>query len=110
MTTGNFRFLWLPLLLLLAGCQLYWTKPGSNLSTFTNDHHACIKTAGVSAGEEQLLVNLDLYRACLKGRGWQRETGSKISNPPGYFRGQEEEGPVRIGEVPRQVPTMERPR
>jgi hypothetical protein len=92
----------------LAGCQLYWIKPGADMAAFTADHHACVKTAGSPVGTDLLLVNLDVYRACLKTRGWQRETGGTYANPPGYFRGLEREGPVRIGEVPAQVPTVER--
>jgi hypothetical protein len=94
--------------LLLTGCQLYWIKPGADMAAFTSDHHACVKTAGVPPGAERVLVNLDLYRACLRSRGWQRETGSTVSNPPGYFRGQEHEGPVALGEVPEQTRTEER--
>ena len=90
----------------LAGCQLYWQKPGANLRTFSADHRACVATAGTPLpGDERVLVNLDLYRACLKYLGWKRETGSKISNPPGYFRGLEDEGPVKPDEVPEQIPT-----
>jgi hypothetical protein len=94
--------------ILLTGCQLYWLKPGANMAAFSADHTACVKTAGVPPGAEQVLVNLDLYRACLRTRGWQRETGSTFENPPGYFRGQENEGPVRVGEVPQQIPTSTR--
>jgi hypothetical protein len=94
--------------LALAGCQLYWLKPGADMTAFTVDHNACVKTAGSEVGPEVVLVNLDMYRACLKVRGWQRETGSTYGNPPGYYRGLETEGPVRVGEVPKQVPTMER--
>jgi hypothetical protein len=73
---------------MLTGCQLYWQKPGANLAAFSVDHRSCVGTAGtVLPGEDRVLVNLDLYRACLRYRGWKRETGSKFSNPPGYFRG-----------------------
>jgi hypothetical protein len=90
----------------LTGCQLYWQKPGANLAAFSADHRSCVTTAATALpGEERVLVNLDLYRACLKYRGWKRETGSKFSNPPGYFRGLEDEGPVRPDEVPEQIPT-----
>jgi hypothetical protein len=44
----------------------------------------------------------------MKSRGWRRETGSKYGNPPGYYRGLEREGPVRLDEIPKQIPTMER--
>jgi hypothetical protein len=94
--------------LALAGCQLYWLKPGADMAAFTTDHQGCVRTAGSPAGPDVVLVNLDLYKACLKSRGWQRETGSSYGNPPGYFRGLENEGPVRVDEVPRQVPWMER--
>jgi hypothetical protein len=63
---------------------------------------------GGAPGAERVLVNLDLYRACLRSRGWKRETGSSFSNPPGFFRGQEHEGPVGLAEVPEQTPTEER--
>jgi len=94
--------------LLLAGCQLYWKKPGADMAAFTGDHQTCVKTSGVPPGAERVLVNLDIYRACLRSRGWERETGSSMGNPPGFFRGQEHEGPVKIDEVPEQTPTMER--
>jgi hypothetical protein len=55
-----------------------------------------------------VLVNLDMYKACLKSRGWTRETGSRWGNPPGYYRGLENEGPLRLTEVPEQTPTMPR--
>jgi hypothetical protein len=92
----------------LAGCQLYWIKRGATTEAFTADHQACVQTAAVPHLNDQVLVNLDLYRACLRARGWQRETGSTFENPPGYFRGQENEGPVRLGDVPKQVPTSTR--
>ena len=94
--------------LLLAGCQLYWSRPGADMAGFTGDHQACVKAGGVPHGEGRVLVNLDLYRACLRARGWQRETGSSMGNLPGFFRGQEHEGPVRLDEVPEQTPTMQR--
>ena len=95
-------------MLALAGCQPYWIKLGADMAAFTSDHHACVKTAGSPVGTDVVLVNLDVYRGCLKTRGWQRETGSTYGNPPGYYRGLEHEGPVRLGEVPRQIPTVER--
>ena len=91
--------------ILLTGCQLYYTRPGADMAAFTADHQACVKTTGVPPGADKVLVNLDLYRACLRARGWNRETGSKYSNPPGFFRGLEHEGPVGVLEVPQQVPT-----
>jgi hypothetical protein len=94
--------------LALGGCQLYWIKPGADMAAFTADHQACVKTAGSPVGTDIVLVNENIYKGCLKARGWARETGSSYGNPPGYFRGLEDEGPVRLDEVPKQVPTMQR--
>jgi hypothetical protein len=104
------RFVLALCVLALAGCQLYWIKPGADMTGFTTDHQACVKMAGSSAGDDRVLVNLGMFKACMKSRGWARETGSRWGNPPGYFRGLENEGPVRLSEVPEQTPTMERPR
>ena len=95
--------------LALGGCQLYWLKSGADMNAFTADHQACVKAAGNPVGAPDIvLVNLDMFKACMKSRGWQRETGSKYGNPPGYYRGLEREGPVRLDEIPKQIPTMER--
>jgi hypothetical protein len=93
--------------LTLGGCQLYWLKPGADMAAFTADHQSCVKTAGAPVREDWVMVNVDFYRACMRSHGWQRETGSKMGNPAGYYRGQENEGPVRLGDVPRQTPTVE---
>jgi hypothetical protein len=50
--------------------------------------------------ERVILVKLDVYRGCLNARGWQRETGSLAGNPPGFYRGLEDEGSIRVGDVP----------
>jgi hypothetical protein len=89
--------------LALAGCQLYWRKPGANLAAFTADHQTCAAKAGTDVGAGQVLVNLDVYRACLTVHGWSRETGSKASNPAGFYRGLEDAGPVPVGHMPKQV-------
>ena len=89
--------------LLLAGCQLYWTKPGSNLAAFTADHQACMEKGAKDVGSGQVIVDLDVYRACLKVSGWKRETGGKVGNPAGFYRGLEDEGPMLLGFVPKQV-------
>ena len=60
-------------------------------------------------GEDRVLVNLKVYRGCLRERGWMRETGSSYANLPGYFRGVEDEGPVRLSDVPEQVPSRDLP-
>jgi hypothetical protein len=96
-------------LILLAGCQLYWTKPGGYLAHFAADHRTCATAAGRPIpGDDRVLVELELYRACLKGKGWKRVTGPQESVPAGYLRGLEEPGPVRPDEVPLQ-PTVALP-
>jgi hypothetical protein len=71
--------------LVLAGCQLYWMKPNADMSSFSAD------------------------RGCLRERGWSRETGSSYANLPGYFRGLEDGGPVRVSDVPEQIPSRHLP-
>jgi hypothetical protein len=96
--------------LTLAGCQLYWKKPGADMAAFTADHQACVKDGGTPVGTEgRLMVNLKVYRTCLRERGWTRETGSTYANAEGYFRGLEDEGPVRVTDVPEQVPSRNLP-
>jgi hypothetical protein len=87
----------------LAGCQLYWRKPGADLAAFTADHQTCMAKAGADVGRDQVLVNLDVYRSCLKVHGWTRETGGKAGNPAGFYRGLEDEGPMPRGQMPKQV-------
>jgi hypothetical protein len=93
--------------LVLAGCQLYWRKPDANLAAFAADHQMCVAKAGTDVGAGQVLVNLDVYRACLKVHGWQRATGGTYANPPGFYRGLENEGPIRPDAIPTQVGNTE---
>jgi hypothetical protein len=97
----------------VGGCQLYWTKPDlqpyAAVAHFSDDHRECIKTAGVPPGAERVFVNLDLYRACLRAKGWQRVTAARGGVALGMFRGQEDEGPVNAGDVPQQAPVMTQP-
>ena len=107
------RLATLPLVVALAGCQLYWTKPEMQhqgaAGTFFTDHRECVVIAGTPRGAERVFVNLDIYRACLRSRGWQRVTGAKGGVGPGIFRGQEDEGPVAVGEGPPPTPAMTGP-
>jgi hypothetical protein len=93
--------------LALSGCQLYWQKPKADLAAFTTDHQACTKIAASPAGDGRVFVNIDMYRACLRSKGWQRETSSSMGTPPGYFRGHENPGPVDPLMVPEQTRVME---
>jgi hypothetical protein len=39
---------------------------------FFGDHKQCVVTAGSPPGAERVYVNLDIYRACLRSKGWKR--------------------------------------
>ena len=91
----------------LAGCTLYWYKPGADLPTFSAAHEECMKVSGTPVTEGQVHVNLEVYRTCLRARGWQRESASTTMPPPSHFRGQENEGPVALGTGPPQPASAE---
>ena len=96
--------------IILTGCQLYWTKPGADLASFSADHRTCVTKAGVPMDGDRVLVNESLYKACLKGLGWTRESASKQEGAAGHFRGLEEDAVVSLSELPAQVGrTTERP-
>ena len=73
-------------LLLSAGCGAhYWQRSGADVPDFQRDSQGCIADATVArAGIEPEQV----YRACMRGRGWQRvKAGVPESN---QFRGPED--------------------
>jgi hypothetical protein len=91
------RLLWFALFLagcapgyvILAGCSngsFYWTRPGATPDAFLADHKPCFDTAskGYGMGSE------DLYKACMRSKGWTRVQGTG-SQPPSvpHFRGPE---------------------
>ena len=94
----------------LGGCQFYWYKADADFASFTPDHQACLRRSGIPSDEDRsrVRVDLDVYRACLKARGWARFERTKNLAEPGYFRGQEKEGPVGLDEIPKQVPAFNR--
>ena len=77
-------------------------KWAMRMATFSAAHQECMKVSGTPVSEGQIYVNLDIYRTCLRARGWQRESASTTQPPAGYFRGQENEGPVTVTSVPSQ--------
>jgi len=67
----------------LAGCGLhYWGKPGASLEEFNRDSAACAKDASPQYG---ILID-DIYRACLRARGWKRAQQQEPL-PAGWYRG-----------------------
>jgi hypothetical protein len=92
--------------LALAGCQAYWTKPNATLEQFRGDHTACVHTVGIpmarDGDRDTLFVYEDVYKECLKSRGWQRvQSGAS----PGRFRGIEDNALVREDWFPEQTPS-----
>ena len=82
--------------LLLVGCgKHYWSKPGA--SDFSRESNECARenAVQVSASKDYGIVIADLYKVCLKSRGWIR--GRQFEPPPpGWFRGIEDDGPMRF--------------
>ena len=61
--------------LLLVGCgKHYWSKPGAADSDFNRDSLECARENSVqmTPNKDYGLVIADLYRMCLKARGWNR--------------------------------------
>ena len=81
-----------------------------DLTAFTADHHACMAKGATDVGRDHVLVNLDVYRACLKVNGWTRQTGAKLGNAAGFYRGLEESSAVPRTFMPKQVGDTEGPR
>ena len=94
--------------LLLVGCgKHYWGKPGSGASDFSRESNECARENSVqmSASKDYGIVIADLYKLCLKSRGWVR--GQQFDPPPaGWFRGIEDDGPMRFETPPPAPPPV----
>jgi len=84
--------------LLLVGCgKHYWNKAGAGPSDFNRESAECARENSVqmTANKDYGIVIADLYKMCLKSRGWSR--AQQFEPPPaGWFRGIEEDGPMRF--------------
>ena len=72
----------------LAGCgQYYWSRPGSTPEQFYRDSQACAReTSRPTATAVDIGIDEHRYRACLRSRGYVRDT--QPSPPPaGWYRG-----------------------
>lgn len=90
--------------LLLTGCgKHFWTKSGAGFAEFAQDHKECATQVATfkSADGSQGYVSDNLYRACLRSRGWVRAQ-QQDPPPPGWFRGVEDEGLTRLDAPPTQ--------
>jgi hypothetical protein len=92
--------------LLLVGCgKHYWSKPGAGPADFQRESGECARENAVqtSANKDYGIVIADLYKGCLKARGWQR--AQQFEPPPaGWFRGIEEDGLMRLEAPPPVSP------
>ncbi|MGH7344961.1 MAG: hypothetical protein ACREK4_08615 [Candidatus Rokuibacteriota bacterium] len=88
--------------LLLMGCgKHYWSKPGAGASDFAKDSAECARENAVqmTANTNYGIVIADLYKICLRSRGWNR--AQQFEPPPAdWFRGIEEDGPMRFNAPP----------
>ena len=91
--------------LVLVGCgKHYWNKPSAGADEFAKDSSECARANAMymSTNKEYGIVIADLYKSCLKARGWNRAQQFEPA-PAGWFRGIEEDGPMRL-EMPPPVP------
>jgi hypothetical protein len=72
----------------LSGCTaFYWSRPGSTPDQFTKDNQECAKEAAPTPSAVGYgIIIQDVYRACLKARGYVR---SKEYQPvsANFYRG-----------------------
>lgn len=67
----------------LAGCgRHYWSRSGATADEFNRDSATCAKEASPQYG---LLIQ-DVYRGCLRARGWTRAQQLEPV-PVGWYRG-----------------------
>ena len=88
--------------LLLVGCgKHYWGKPGASPTDFQRESAECARENAVLMGsnKDYGIVIADLYKNCLKARGWNRAQQFEPA-PAGWFRGIEEDGPMRLEASP----------
>jgi hypothetical protein len=95
--------------LLLVGCgKHYWSKAGSGPEDFQRESMECARENSVqmTANKDYGIVIADLYKMCLRARGWNR--AQQLDPPPaGWYRGIEEDEPMRFGApaaAPRPTP------
>jgi hypothetical protein len=83
MTSARFALVTVVLLAALGGCgRHFWNKPGASLEDFNRDSAACAKEASPQYG---ILIE-EMYRHCLRARGWSRAQQQEPA-PPGWYRG-----------------------
>jgi hypothetical protein len=93
--------------LLLVGCgKQYWNKTDAGPADFQRESMECARENAVlmGANKDYGIVIADLYKNCMKMRGWNRAQQFEPP-PPGWFRGIEDDGPMRLQPAPSAAPT-----
>lgn len=72
----------------LGGCaQYHWSKDNTLEPEFHQESLACAREAAPTpTAASQGVINDQMYRACLRARGWVREK-QWDPPPPGWYRG-----------------------
>ena len=78
------------MLMATTGCgRFYWFKSAATQADFNRDSTSCANEAGLTpeAGRYGIVIH-DVYRACLRAKGWVRK--QQVEPPPqGWYRGVE---------------------
>jgi hypothetical protein len=75
----------------LGGCKHYWGKPGGTAEQFETDSRECLKESSPTAQMAAYGVRSEqIYRGCLRARGWTRAEKDANYPPPGWYRGVED--------------------
>lgn len=81
----------LVLVMVLAGCKHYWGKPGGTAAQFEADSQECLKEASPTPQMAAYGVRSEqIYRGCLRSRGWIRAEKDAYNPPAGWYRGVED--------------------
>ena len=91
-------------LLLFTGCggPMFWERPGATVADFERDHAVCFNEAkaAYNVGSEQV------YKACLRAKGWTRGTAPSGLPDASHFRGIEDDD--QFGRIKSQEELAER--
>ena len=88
---------------LFTGCgKFFWNKPGADFAQFTADNETCASENAMYANQDRTsgIVNVKLYKACMRLRGWTREQQPEARAE--WFRGIENDDAVKLDAPPAQ--------
>jgi len=75
----------------LAGCKHYWGKPGGTAEQFEIDSRECLKESSPTPQMVAYGIRSEqIYRGCLRARGWARAERPSENPGPGWYRGIED--------------------